>query len=332
MVLYLNIQIKGTGYYLPEKILTNFDLEKMVDTSDKWITERTGIRERRIGAEGTTTSDLCYEASLMAIKHAGISIDDIDLIIVATATPDMLFPSTACVVQERLGAFKAAAFDLSAGCTGFIYALTVAEKFLLSPAYNHILIIGGEMLSRVMDYTDRNTCVIFGDGAGAVVLGKGEKAPGIIDTFLGADGRGGKHLLMPAGGAAMPATIETVQNHMHYLKMNGPEIYKFATRICVDISRNLLKKAGLSVDDVDIFIPHQANLRIIKSALRNLHIPEEKTLINIQEFGNMSAACIPIALSMAEEEGRLKSGDLILSVAFGAGLTYGGALLYWGRD
>lgn len=332
MVLFLNIQIKGAGHYLPEKILTNSDLEQMVDTSDQWIMERTGIKERRIGAPGTSTSDLCYEASLRALKKSGLSIDDIDLIIVATATPDMLFPSTACIVQERLGALNAAAFDLSAGCTGFIYALAVAEKFLLSPAYNNILVIGGEMLSRVIDYTDRNTCVIFGDGAGAVVLGKGEKSPGIIDTFLGADGRGGKHLLMPAGGAAMPATVETVQNHLHYLKMNGQEVYKFATRVCVDVSRNLIQKAGLSIDDIDVFIPHQANLRIIKSALKNLHIPEEKTVINIQDFGNMSAACIPIALSMAEEEGRLKSGDLILTVAFGAGLTYGGALLYWGRD
>lgn len=328
----MSIQILGAGHYLPKNILSNYDLEKMVDTSDQWIVERTGIKERRIGDPGTATSDLCVEAAQMAMARAGITANDLDLIIVATATPDMLFPSTACIVQERLGAQKTPAFDISAGCTGFLYALTVAEKFLLSPEYNHVLVIGGEMLSRVMDYTDRNTCVIFGDGAGAVILGKGSNSYGIINTFLGADGRGGKHLLMPGGGSAMPATCETVNNHMHFLKMNGKEIYKFATRISVEISKTLLQNAGLSIDDVDIFIPHQANLRIIKAAIKHLKIPIEKTLINIQDFGNMSAACIPIALSMADQEGRLKAGDTILTIAFGAGLTYGGALLRWGRD
>ena len=325
------IQIKGSGYYLPERILDNAYFESILETSDQWIIERTGIHRRRMAAPEENTSDLAYYAACMALEDADISAEELDLIIVATATPDMLFPSTACVLQDRLQAGKAAAFDISAGCTGFIYALTIAEKFLLDESYRHILIVGAETLTRVLDYTDRNTCVLFGDGAGAFVLTRGEK-PGIIGSLLGSDGSGGKHLLMPGGGSRIPASHASVDNHDHFLKMNGPEVYKFATKVCARVSLDLLQLAGLSLNDIDWFVPHQANMRIIHGALRTLKIPMEKTLINIHDFGNMSAACIPLALAMAEREGKLHPGNLILTVAFGAGLTYGGVLLYWGKD
>lgn len=320
------------GHALPAAILNNHQLEQMVDTSDEWILERTGIRERRIAAPNETTADLSYQAAKMALERSATAAQDLDLIIVGTSTPDMLFPSTACLVQERLGADNAAAFDVEAGCTGFIYALTIAEKFLLSPEYKKILVIGAEVLSRFTDYTDRNTCVLFGDGAGAVVVGKGEGESGVLSSFLGADGSGGEHLSMPAGGSAIPASQESIEQRLHYIKMDGNKIFRFATKIIVKVSEKLLTRAGLAYQDIDIFIPHQANLRIIKTAMKRMGIPAERTLINLDQFGNMSAACIPVALSMAEEEGKLRKGDLILMVAFGAGLTYGGILLRWGRD
>jgi len=328
----MDTKILGMGHALPSKILTNEELEKMVDTSEEWIIERTGILERRIADTHTATSDLSYQAALMAIERSGIRAEELDLIIVGTATPDMLFPSTACIVQEKLGAWNAAAFDLAAGCTGFVYGLTVAEKFLQSPQYEYALVIGGEVLSRITDYTDRNTCVLFGDGAGAAVLGKGSGKSGIINTYLGADGKGGKYLHLPAGGSARPASFETVEERLHFIRMNGNEIFRFATRITVEVSKKLLEMSGLNYKDVDIFIPHQSNLRIIKTAMKRMNIPAEKTVVNLQKFGNMSAACIPVSLSMAEQEGRLKPGDLVLMVAFGAGLTYGGALVRWGRN
>lgn len=328
----MKIQVKGIGYSLPSNILSNKDLEYMVDTTDRWIVDRTGVRERRIAPIGTATSDYSYEAALMAMKQAGVKPEEIDLIIEATTTPDMLFPSTACLVQEKLEAWNAGAFDLEAGCTGFIYGIEVAAKFLLSPAYKNILVVGADLVSRVIDYTDRGTCVLFGDGAGAAVLSRGSDKYGIMASYLGADGRGGKHLYMPGGGSAQPATIESVEARQHYLVMNGQEIYKFATAIIEKVANRLLDEAGLSYDDIDIFVPHQANLRIIKAAMRRMQLAPEKTLINVDKYGNMSAACIPVALAEAEREGRLKSGDIVMLIAFGAGLTYGGTIMRWGSD
>lgn len=328
----MKVQILGMGHSLPERILNNQELEQMVDTSNEWIVERTGIRERRIADKDTATSDLCWQAAKMALERSATEAKDLDLIIVGTSSPDMLFPSTACIVQDRLGARNAAAFDVEAGCTGFVYALSIAEKFLLSPEYKKILVIGADLCSRFTDYTDRNTCVLFGDGAGAAVVGKGDLGPGILNSYLGADGSGGRHLYMPAGGSALPPSKETVEQRLHFIRMDGNEIFRFATKIVVAASEKLLSQAGLSYQDVDFFIPHQANLRIIKTAMKRMRIPAEKTLINLDHFGNMSAACIPVGLSMAEEAGKLKNGDLVLMVAFGAGLSYGGILLRWGRD
>ena len=328
----MSIQILGIGHCLPDRVLNNADLEKIVDTSDQWIMERTGIRERRIAPPEQATSDLCYHAALMALERAGIGPEALDLIIVGTTTPDMPMPSTACILQEKLGAWNAGAFDMEAGCTGFVYGLTVAEKFLGSAEYNYVLVLGADLCSRVTDYTDRNTCVIFGDGAGAAVLGKGSGQYGFCSTYMGADGRGGKHLSIPGGGSAFPATIESVQNHQHYIKMNGNEIFKFAVPIVEKVVQKLMDRSGLELEDVDCFVPHQANTRIIKSAVKRCGIPMEKTLVNIEKYGNMSAACIPIALSEAEADGRVKAGDLVLMVAFGGGLTFGGVLMRWGKD
>lgn len=325
-------QVLGTGHALPPRILNNQELEQMVDTTNDWIIERTGVQERRIAGPDIKTSDLCWQASLMALENAGVSPQELDLIVVGTTTPDMLFPSTACIIQERLAAWNAAAFDMEAGCTGFVYALTIAEKFLLSPAYNKILVVGSDLCSRFVDYTDRNTCVLFGDGAGAAVLGKGIQEWGVLQTYMGADGRGGKHLYMPGGGSANPPTLETINNRMHFIKMNGQEIFRFASKIVVEVADRLLCRAGLGYEDIDLFIPHQANLRIIQTAIKRMDIAPEKVIINLDKFGNMSAACIPVALSMACREGRLQNGDLVLMIAFGAGLTYGGVLLRWGRD
>lgn len=322
----------GIGYCLPDRVLSNQDLEKMVDTSDEWIVERTGIKERRIVAPGQKNSDLSAAAARKALQDAKIDPLELDLIIVATSSPDMQFPSTACLVQALLGAQNAAAFDLGAGCTGFVYALTVAEKFLLSPEINHILIVGCDIISSVLDYTDRNTCILFGDGAGAMVLGKSEGENGILSTQLGADGRGAGLLYMPGGGSARPATIESVEKREHYLKMNGNEIFKFASKIVPQISRELLSKAGLSYEDIDLFVPHQANLRIIQSAMRRMKLPPEKVAINLDVCGNISAGSIPVALAQFNEKHPLKNGAIILMVAFGTGLTYGGVILRWGRD
>lgn len=322
----------GIGYYLPEKILTNQDLEKMVDTSDAWIVERTGIKERRIVEPGGKNSDLSVEAARRALQDAKIDPLQLDLIIVATASPDMPFPSTACIVQALLGAKNAAAFDLEAGCTGFIYALSVAEKYLLSPDYQYILIIGCDIVSSVIDYTDRNTCIIFGDGAGAMVLGKSEGDCGLLSTSIGADGTGAGLLYMPAGGSALPATHETVEQGLHYLRMNGNEIFKFATKMIPEICEELLHKAGLTYDDIDLFVPHQANIRIIQSAVRRMKMPLEKVVVNLDRCGNISAGSVPVALAQYNEEHPIRTGANILMVAFGTGLTYGGAILRWGRD
>lgn len=327
----MKAQIIGTGYAVPDGILSNADLEKMVETSDEWIVSRTGIKQRRIAGEETATSNLAYQASRSALEQAGISAQELDMIIVATMTPDMPMPAAACLLQHLLGAANAAAFDINAACTGFIYALSTAEHFLLGSHYKHILVVGAETLSRVVDFTDRNTCVLFGDGAGAVVLGKGEGEHGILATYLGADGEGSNLLNIPAGGSRYPASEETLARRMHYMQMQGNEVFKFAVKKIPECAARVLEQADLSIDDVDHFIFHQANLRILKAAAKKLNIPSEKMLVNIEKYGNISAASIPVALAEAVNENKIKTGDLLLLVGFGAGLTMGASLVCWGR-
>lgn len=321
--------ILGLGTYLPEKCLTNTDIAKFLDTSDEWIRTRTGISERRQAEEGEATSDMGTKAAQIALTQAGISAEEIDLIIVATVTPDMLFPATACIIQDALHAHKAAAFDLEAGCSGFIYAATVATQFIATGMYRYCLIIGAETLSRVLDWEDRNTCVLFGDGAGAAVMGPVEDGYGILASELGSDGSGGKHLHMPAGGSRAATTTETLQNRLHYLKMNGKEVFKFAVKTVPDTAERLLVKAGLTKKDVDWFIPHQANTRIVEAAMKRLEQPMEKAYMNIDRYGNMSGASIPVAMAEAVAEGKLRKGDTVLSIGFGTGLTYGGLIIKW---
>ena len=324
-------QILGTGYAVPDRVLTNRELESMVDTSDEWIITRTGIRERRICSPDWATSDLALLAAEKAIKNAGIEAGDLDLILVATVTPDMIFPSTACLLQGRLGADKAAAFDISAGCTGFIYALAVADRFLMAGDYRYILVVGAETLSRITDYTDRNTCVLFGDGAGAVVVGRGSGANGILSTYLAADGSGESLLYLPAGGSRMPATHQTVDEHLHYIRMQGNEVFRFAVNAIPECVRQVLEPAGVSIDEIDHFVFHQANIRILQTAVKRMKIPWEKTIVNIERYGNMSAASIPLAIAEAVEEGIIHPGQLLVMVGFGAGMTMGSALVRWGR-
>lgn len=319
----------GTGKYVPEKVLTNKDLEKMVDTNDEWIVTRTGMKERRIAAEDQASSDLAYEASLIALKNAGIAPEELDLIIVATITPDMSFPSTACLLQERLGAKKAAAFDLSAACSGFIYSLANASNFIALGIYKNALVIGAECLSKITDYTDRNTCILFGDGAGAVVLGEVPEGRGFKSFELGADGSGGALLKLEGGGSRCPSSSASLEEKKHYIYMAGSEVFKFAVRIMGNAAEEALRKAGLSKEDIDLLVPHQANIRIIQSAIHRLHLPEEKCMINLHKYGNVSAASIPIALAEAAEEGRVKEGDVVVLVGFGGGLTWGASALVW---
>ncbi|MFZ5643361.1 MAG: beta-ketoacyl-ACP synthase III [Bacillota bacterium] len=321
--------IIGIGSYVPERVLTNKELEEMVDTSDEWIVSRTGIRERRIADPEQATSDLACEAAKAALKDAGITPRDVDLIIVATNTPDCLFPAAACIVQDKLGASNAGAFDILAGCTGFIYSLSVASQFIVSGMYKHVLVIGAETLSRILDWDDRNTCVLFGDGAGAAVLGPVPDEYGLLHTRLGADGSGGQHLYIPAGGSRMPASRETVDNKLHFVRMNGREVFKFAVRACGDGSLEALEAAGLTLKDVDFLIPHQANIRIIEAAAKRLDLPREKVLVNVDRFGNTSTASIPMALEEAVEKGWIRDGDNIVMTAFGAGLTWAVAVMRW---
>lgn len=323
------VGILGTGKYAPDNVLTNQQLEQMVDTNDEWIVTRTGISERRIAGEDEATSDLALRASEQALKDAGISAEDIDLIIVATITPDMAFPSTACILQEKLGATKAAAFDLSAACSGFIYSLANAQNFIASGIYKYALVVGAECLSKITDYTDRNTCILFGDGAGAVVLGAVEEGRGFHSFELGADGTGGDLLKISGGGSRHPASLETIENKLHYISMAGSEVFKFAVRIMGSAAEEALKKAGMQKSDVDLLVPHQANIRIIQSALNRLDLTEDKCVINLDRYGNVSAASIPIALAEAAEEGRLKKGHRVVLVGFGGGLTWGAATLTW---
>lgn len=323
------VGIIGTGFYVPDKILTNPELEQMVETTDEWIVSRTGIKERRIATPEQATSDLAFEAAKKAIANAGITAEDIDLIIIATVTPDKFFPATAVILQEKLGAKKAAAFDLSAACSGFIYGLATATNFIASGMYQYALVIGADVLSRITDYTDRNTSILFGDGAGAAVLGRVPEGRGFRSFVLGADGSGGELLQIEAGGSRCPSSIESVQDGRHYLRMNGKEVFKFAVRVMDSASEEALRKAGLEKKDIDLLVPHQANIRIIQSALERLELSKDKCIINVDRYGNVSAASIPIALAEAVEQGKVHEGDRLLFVGFGGGLTWGASVLVW---
>ena len=325
------VEIKSLATYVPPRVLTNAELEKMVETSDEWIQQRTGIKTRHIADPGTATSDLATMAAREAIAKAGLTPDDIDVIVVGTVTPDMLFPSTACLVQAKLGASKAWGFDLSAACSAFTYALTVGNTIVASGGAKHALVIGADVMSRIIDYTDRATCVLFGDGAGAVVLGpSNDDNIGILDYDHMIDGNGGPALCMPAGGSRMPATHETVDKRLHYVKQDGQAVFKFAVRNTGEICERLLKRNNLTGDDLDLFVSHQANKRIIMSAAERIGMPAEKVIINIDRYGNTTAGTIPLALHTAVEEGKLKKGNLILLTSVGAGFTVGSVLLRWG--
>ncbi len=325
------VEIKSLATYVPPRLLTNADLEKMVDTTDEWIMQRTGIRQRHIVDPGVATSDLAAEAGREAIKRAGLKPEDIDLIIVGTVTPDMLFPSTACLVQHKLGASRAWGFDLSAACSAFTYALTVGSQLVAAGGVKNALVIGADVMSSIIDYTDRATCVLFGDGAGAVVLApSSDPNVGILDFEHMIDGGGGAALCMPAGGSRMPASHETVDQRLHYVKQDGQTVFKFAVRNTGEICQRLLKRNNLTGDDLDLFVSHQANKRIIMSAAERIGMPEEKVVINIDRFGNTTAATIPLALNDAVESGRLKKGHLIMLTSVGAGFTVGSLLVRWG--
>jgi 3-oxoacyl-[acyl-carrier-protein] synthase-3 len=324
-----NVGILGTGASLPEKRLTNADLEKMVDTSDEWITSRTGIKERRIVAENEGVSDLAVRAAQQALDNAGISGEQIDLIIVATVTPDMFFPATACVVQEKIGATHAATFDLSAACTGFIYGVSTASQFIATGMYRYALVIGAECLSRIVDWSDRNTCVLFGDGAGAAVLGPVKDGYGFQSFTLGGDGKG-KDLLKVGAVSSRVSSENGDANPLQYLYMNGKEVFKFAVRVMTSASDEVLAKANLTTEDIDLFVPHQANFRIIDAAMKRYGLPVDKVAINLDRYGNMSSASVPVALHEAVESGRVADGDTLVLCGFGAGLTWGAAVLHWG--
>ncbi len=321
--------ILSIGMALPERVLTNFDLESIVDTSDEWITTRTGIKERRIADRRTATSDLAAEAGRVALKEIGLSSKNVDLIILATATPDYPFPAAACSVQDLLEAENAAAFDISAACSGFLYGMSLAKSMISTGQYRHILLIGAETLTRICDFTDRSTCVLFGDGAGAVVIGEVPNGSGILSTYMKSDGRLTRILNMPAGGSRQPATKESVDQRLHYIKMMGNELFKYATRAMEEAALEALKRADMDTSDIDLFIPHQANIRIIDATARRLKLPKEKVFVNIDRYGNTSAASIPIALVEAQEEGRITSGSVVLLVAAGGGVTWASALLKW---
>ncbi|MBP2650135.1 MAG: fabHA [Firmicutes bacterium] len=326
-----SVGIIGLGTYVPEKILTNKDMEQIVETSHEWIVERTGICERRIAEPEIATSDMATIAAQKALAEAGISADELDLIIVGTATPDMLFPSTACLVQANLKAVNAAAFDLAAGCSGFVYSLITGMQFIKSGLYKKVLVIGAETLSRILDWTDRGTCVLFGDGAGAAVLGETENGFGILGADIGADGTGGEFLKMPGGGSRNPASKESIEGKMHYIHMAGSEVFKFAVKVMGESALKSLHAAGLEPDDVDLLIPHQANIRIIQSAAKRLKLSMDKVAVNVDKYGNTSAASIPLALRESIDAGKIKDGDTIVLVGFGAGLTWASCVLKWGK-
>ncbi len=322
--------ILGTGAETPEKVVTNLDLEKFLDTSDEWIAERTGIRERRVAADGDATSDLCARASKKALEAAGMEARDLDLIIVGTATPDMLFPSTAAVLQHKLGTGGQMAFDISAACSGFLYSLIIANQFISTGLYNNALVVGAEVLSRVLDWEDRSTCVLFGDGAGAVVLGPTTEAGrGILGSAAATEGSNWHLLNQPAGGSRIPASVESVQGKLHTLKMQGNEVFKIAVRTLLAMAEAALYEADVKASEIDLLIPHQANLRIIEAMGKRLEIPAEKVYVNVHKYGNTSAASIPIALDEAVRSGRVKRGDKLLLDAFGAGTTASAVVAGW---
>ncbi|QTL98215.1 beta-ketoacyl-ACP synthase III [Iocasia frigidifontis] len=323
--------ITGLGNYIPPKVLTNKDLEKMVDTSDEWITTRTGIKERHIVEDDVSTSDMVYVAAQKALKNSGMKADKLDLIIVATVTPDMPFPATACLIQERLGAEKAAAFDLEAGCSGFVYALSVATQFIETGVYGNALVVGADILTKITDWEDRSTCVLFGDGAGAAILQATDKG-GMLAFDLGSDGSGGKSLYMPGGGSLSPSSELTVKERQHYIKMEGNQVFKFAVKIMEQSSVDVLNKAGLKPEDVNLFIPHQANTRIINAAAKRLKLTDDKVFVNLPKYGNTSSASIPLALVEAKEKGLINEGDIIVLVAFGAGLTWASTVIKWHEE
>jgi 3-oxoacyl-[acyl-carrier-protein] synthase-3 len=323
----LGAMIIATGRAVPDRRLTNFDLEKMVDTSDKWIRERSGIRERRIVDDGVVTSDIATEAGKIALERANVSPEQVDTIIVATITGDMPFPSTACFVQQKLNATNAAAFDISAACSGFIYGYTIANSLIQAGTAKNVLLIGTEVLTRLTDYTDRNTCVLFGDGAGAAVLQQSDGKQGLVDSYWASDGNLSHLLYLPGGLSKHPTTHQTVDKHLHYLKMAGREVFKYAVNAMSHSAVHLLEKTGLTGDDIDLLIPHQANIRIIKATAEKAGIPMEKVVVNLDQYGNTSAASIPLALDEAIEAGRIQPGHKVLLVAFGGGFTWGSAII-----
>ena len=325
------VRIAGLATYVPPRVLNNADLEKLVETSDEWILQRTGIRERHIVDDGMATSDMAKVASLGAIEQAGITPRDVGFIVVGTTTPDTIFPSTACVLQDKIGATSSWGFDLGAACSGFTYALTVGMQAVATGSTEYALVVGADTMSSIIDYTDRTTCILFGDGAGAAVLGPAsEDEPAIIDFAHEIDGSGGPALCMPAGGSRMPASRETVDNRMHYVKQDGQAVFKFAVRKTEEISRRLLERNGLQPEELDLFVSHQANRRIINAAAERLGLPEGKVIINLERFGNTTGATIPLALADAVADGKLKRGDLVLLASVGAGFTVGAVLLRWG--
>ena len=324
------VKISGLSTYVPPKLLTNADLERLVDTTDEWILQRTGIKQRHVVEPGIATSDLGAEAALGAIRQAGITPEDIGFIVVGTTTPDTVFPSTACVMQNKIGATRAWGFDLGAACSGFTYALTTGMQMVASGAHEHALVVGADVMSSIIDYQDRTTCVLFGDGAGAVVLSPaGEDEPAIIDYTHEIDGSGAAALCMPAGGSRMPASHETVDKRLHYVKQDGQTVFKFAVRKTEEISRRILERNGIDASEVDLFVSHQANRRIITAAADRLGLPESKVIINLEMYGNTTAATIPLALADAIGQQRLKRGDLVLLASVGAGFTVGSVLLRW---
>ncbi len=326
-----HVSITGIGSNAPERVLTNSELSKMVDTSDEWIVARTGIRERRLAREDEALSDMALPAAREALARAGIDPKDLDLVIVATVTPDMAFPATAAIIADELGAHDAGAYDLSAGCTGFMYAVAQAYGMLAGGIARRALVVGGDVLSKIVDWTDRTTCIVFGDGAGAVVMERVDHG-GFMGFELGADGGGGLQLYLPAGGSRTPTSADTVAQNGHFVHMNGREVFKFATRVLVTSAQKLLDQLGLTVDDIDLYVPHQANVRIIKHAVERLGIPEEKVVVNVDRYGNTSSGSIPLALAEAVRDRRVEKGDIVLMTGMGAGLTWGSGVIEWTEE
>ncbi|MBN2185503.1 MAG: ketoacyl-ACP synthase III [Candidatus Krumholzibacteriota bacterium] len=322
----MSAKITGIGYYIPERIMTNSELETMVDTTDEWIVTRTGIRERRIAAPDQAASDLGFEAAKAALKNADLDPKELDLIVVATVTPDMALPATGCILQDKLGATKAAAFDVSAACSGFIYALTMVQSMVGIGHVKKALVVGVEVLSKITDWEDRKTCILFGDGAGAVVVERCPQGEGILGTFMQSDGSLGELLYLPGGGSRNPITKENLEQRLQYVKMKGDGLFKYAVRSMVDAAKSTLVEAGLTTKDVDFLIPHQANIRIIEGVRKRLKLDMDQVVVNIDRIGNTSTASIPIALGELNESGNLKKGDLVIMVAFGGGLTWGSVL------